>query len=189
MKVETNYLLITYHTMERIKRSSLIITIATVSLLLLFNTACEKYDKDIKGDVELYLLKEYNTNQSGAEILSSGIVLEDNPLVEYSDLMEYDSKEYTFTLSASALESIGDLFGSAFAVTVDKEVIYTGYFWSALSSAIVEWVIIDLTMGVRGDKVLVQLGYPWTMDDWDIPDKRNDRSILSVFARDGKLVD
>jgi hypothetical protein len=35
----------------------------------------------------------------------------------------------------------------------------------------------------------MDLGYPSLMEWMDIPDKRNDRRVLSVFHRDGKLID
>ena len=92
-------------------------------------------------------------------------------------------------LDPAAAERMKDLFGSAFAVTIDGEVIYTGYFWSLISSQIVDWVVTDLLTVQTSARLEMDLGYPSLMEWMEIPDKRNDRRVLSVFHRDGKLID
>ncbi|MEE4115136.1 MAG: hypothetical protein V2I37_03155 [Marinilabiliaceae bacterium] len=160
-----------------------------ILIYILAFTSCEKYDTDIEGDVDIYLLSQYQTEYIGSAILNEGLVLSEEPAISYSEILKYNSHDFTFKLKQSAIDRIEDKFGSAFAVTVDGEVIYTGYFWAAFSSATVDWIVIDLVLGLEDDEITVQLGYPWLFDEWNIPDKRNDRRILSVFARDKKLID
>ncbi len=164
--------------------------ILALSLLMIISFySCEKYDKNIEGDICIYLLDEFNTKVNSYEIISDGIVLSEDPILYYGDLIEYNADEHIFKLSESGTEKTDELFGSAYAVTIDGEIIYTGYFWSSLSSAIVDWVVMDVLGTFDGNELHVQLGYPWLSNEMDIPDNRNDNRILSVFARDEKLID
>jgi len=161
-----------------------------ISLFLIVTLpGCEKYDKDITGDVNFYLLDEYETDGIRGVIKDEGMVLSIEPIIYYGELLEYDSANYSFKLEPDAAERITDLFGSAFAVALEDEIIYTGYFWSAVSSAIVDWVVVDLVEVMVSNKMSVKLGYPYLFEGVTIPDNRNDNRILSVFARDNKLKD
>jgi len=157
--------------------------------LILLLASCEKYDRNIEGDINIYLLDDYTTAENSMKILSDGIVLAEEPIASYSEIIEYNSEEYSFKMSMDAITRIGNEFGSAFAVTLEDEVIYTGYFWSDVSSAVVDWIVMDMTLYEFSISMTVQLGYPWLFDEWSIPDRRNDNRLLSVFARDGKLRD
>lgn len=176
--------------MKRMKsmlhKSSLIFVFLITAVA--FN-ACEKYDKDIVGEVDFYLLDEYSKESGSAVILNTGLVLEETPVLSYDEIKSYNSTSYTFEIDHAAALRLKDLFGSAFAVTIDGEIIYTGYFWSAFSSMTVDWLVTDLLRLEVSDELKMQLGYPGLMEGMEIPDKRNDRRLLSVFHRDGKLVD
>ena len=158
-------------------------------LVVVSFSGCEKYDKNIAGEVDIYLLDEYNRKSDSYAILSTGIVLEATPVVTYDEIRSYDSKSCTFDIDPAAAERMKDLYQSAFAVTIDGEVIYTGYFWSLISSQIVDWVVTDLLTVQTSARLEMDLGYPSLMEWMEIPDKRNDRRVLSVFHRDGKLID
>jgi hypothetical protein len=165
---------------------------ALVALLLLAAGAfsgCEKYDMDIVGEVDIYLLDEYNRKSDSYAILNTGIVLEATPVLTYDEIRSYNSKSRTFDIDPAAAERMKDLFGSAFAVAIDGEVIYTGYFWLPFSSQIVDWIVTDLLTLETSARLEMDLGYPSLMEGMKIPDKRNDRRVLSVFQRDGKLID
>ena len=150
-------------------------------------SSCEKYDRNIEGDVEVYLLDEYTKKAESSAISDEGIVLGDTPVLYYSDIISYDPDNFTYEIKAEAAERLKDLYQSAFAVTISGEIVYTAYFWSALSSQIVDWVVTDLVTVEISNRMKVELGYPYLMEGMDIPDKRNDDRLLSVFARDGKL--
>lgn len=171
------------------KTSHLIPTLIPTLIVALFLGSCSKYNTDINGDVEIYILSTYQTRDPGSAILIDGMELSRSPIISYDELLKYNSRTYQFSVPTSTIDKLEDKFGSAFAITINKEVIYTGYFWAAYSSSTVDWVTIDILGGLRKDRLEVSLGYPGMMIEWDIPDKRNDRRILSVFARDGKLID
>jgi len=158
-------------------------------LILVILSSCEKYDSDITGDINFFLLDEYETEGIRGVINDDGLVLHDEPIIFYGELLEYNSVNHSFTLDPEASARINNQFGSAFAVSLEDEVIYTGYFWSGFSSAIVDWVVIDLLEVEGSNKMNVKLGYPYMFEGVTIPDNRNHNRLLSVFARDDKLID
>ncbi len=102
------------------------------------------------------------------------------------NIISYNSKKFEFKVSAQALEKLNQY--DAFAVTVDRQIIYTGYFWSSVSSRSVNWIVIDLLF-TENNTLYVQMGYPGGMLSSSIPDNRNDSRILDVLRRDNKLID
>lgn len=158
-------------------------------------TACDKSDSDnVSGVVELYLLESYETIESSCQIEKSSVVTKENPLIKYSDFESYNTDEYVFKISSGAKDDIKNLehsvHGLPFAVTANEELIYTGYFWPGYSSAICDWFVIDpLFIDLSGNQMRVELGYPGLMEDWEISDERNNKLILDIFKRDGKLIE
>ena len=170
------------------------ILISAIFALLLFSpTGCEKWGGDAEGDVELYLLESYLTEDESCAIEFSSVKVREEPLIGYSDIKSYNSKKHIFSISDAAAGVVTDqvhsVNGLAFAVVANDEVVYTGYFWPSYSSATCQWIVIDPLM-ISGDNELsVALGYPGLMDGAYIPDERNNEKILDIFRRDGKLKD
>lgn len=169
---------------------------AIIGMLALSLFACEKTDHEItKGDkVELYLLESYTKiENTRAQIDESTVITHDSPLITYSDFLSYDKSEYAFELSDEAKSTIMDLehsvAGIAFAIKVDDDLIYTGYFWPSYSSASCDWVVIDPMHLYLGNTLLLRMGYPGPPEGVVIPDNRNDIRILNVFEADNKLKD
>ena len=170
------------------------ILISAIFTLLLFSpTGCEKWRGDAEGDVELYLLESYQTEEHTWAILSSSIKLHEAPLIAYPDFKSYNSKKHIFKISDAAAQAVKDqehsVHGLAFAVTANGEVVYTGYFWPGYSSAGCQWIVIDPLMIFGDNELRVELGYPGLIEGVDIPDERNNELILDIFRRDGKLKD
>lgn len=160
---------------------------------MIFITSCNLTENDLhpNGSVDIYLLKSWQQRENSFQILDSEIELKAEPLVSYSELIQYDQKAYAFKLSEAARQRIAGLehhgHGQPFAVTVNDSVIYTGYFWASFSSALCDWVVIDPLFATSDEWMRVNLGYPWQLPDFNIPDKRNDQRILQVFRADKKL--
>lgn len=91
--------------------------------------------------------------------------------------------------SANKLNAFNNnhIHGTPFAVTIDKEIIYTGYFWCGYSSSMVDWVTIDPLNYSGKNRLRVSLGYPGLIQGDYIPDDRNDDRILDILRRDSKL--
>ncbi len=142
--------------------------------------------------VELYLLESFETVDNTCQIDEEAVKLQDWPLIGYSDFVSYDASEHIFELSDPGNEYISDqgftLHGEPFAITVDGEIIYTGYFWAGFSSTGCLWVVTD-PFFADDIGLQIQLGYPGEIDGVEIPDRRNDPRILATFRQDGKLIE
>lgn len=137
--------------------------------------------------MEFYLLEDYAVNEPGMAIIEDYATIGDTALIHYDEILSYNPGTHTFKVQDEAIDRLE--FASAFAVTVDREIIYTGYFWSGLSSMSVDWVVIDLIFTMN-NVLKVELGYPGGHPtDHGITDKRNDPRILDVFSRDHKLIE
>jgi len=161
-------------------------------ILGLFIAGCHKSEDTnypSTGFVELYLLDSYKTIGYSKQIDETSIVTKADPLIAYSDILSYDSSNYTFKITdkaKSAVNSLGlSVFGVPFVIKANYVIIYSGYFWPSYSSATCDWTVIDPIMIDYHKGLKVELGYPWP---WaSVPDKRNDKRILDIFADDHKL--
>ncbi|UCH15765.1 MAG: hypothetical protein JSV22_07305 [Bacteroidales bacterium] len=165
-----------------------------VTFLLLFVLfivgSCEKDSKneqEIKGDVYFYLLKSYKTRDNSSEIIVRTAQIADKPLIDYKDIISYNSDLSVYNISKKAREKILGLItevsGPAFAVTIDEKIIYAGYFWPATSSVSCDWTSIDPLFVDFWDGLKVMPG-----NNWDKPNPGNDSSLIEIFKRDKKLV-
>ncbi|MBS3808372.1 MAG: hypothetical protein KGY60_12780 [Bacteroidales bacterium] len=152
---------------------------------------CEKDDDGPTANaVNIYRLSDYKTAEGSCRIIDSTVKLDDHIIVPFDQMIAYNKRTHTFTVTDRIAERLNDtqedpIHSTAFAVIVDREVIYTGYFWAGYSSASCDWVTIDpLNYGGRNE-LKVSLGYPAPFED--VPDRRNDKKILKVFRLHGKL--
>ncbi|MEN6618439.1 MAG: hypothetical protein ABFC28_02925 [Rikenellaceae bacterium] len=170
-----------------------IFLISMIGMLGVFVAGCDKNGNSnpTTGFVELYLLDSYKTVGNTNQIDESSIVTKANPLVAYSDILSYDSSNYTFKISDKAKTAIKNtnhsVHGIAFAIKANNVLIYSGYFWPSYSSASCDWVVIDPIMVDINNELKVEMGYPGLLPEGTIPDKRNDQRILDIFESDHKL--
>ena len=113
-------------------------------------------------------------------------------LIKYEEIIFYNKKDYTLKITEERFNYLSDLdnisiSGTPFAITIDKEVIYTGYFWSSLSSASCQCIVIDHTGLSITNKLYIQLGYPGIFENEIILDERNNERLLEIFKTDNKL--
>lgn len=154
---------------------------------------CEKEDDNIAGKrADIYRLADYKTADSSARIIDSTVTLSDSIIIPFEQMVSYNKHTHTFTVTERMAGRLNDteedpIHGTAFAVTVDQQVIYTGYFWAGYSSATCDWVTIDPLNYNGRNELEVSLGYPWPFEE--VPDHRNDKRILEVFRSHGKLVE
>jgi hypothetical protein len=167
----------------------------TILFILLLLSGCEKFQSPrIKGyGVEFYLIKDFKlAGTYTRKIDNSSVVLSDSVIIYYDNIISYSDDTYTFTVTKDVADRLDDfknnkIHGKAFAVTVDKKIIYTGYFWCGFSSSSVDWVTID-PLNYSGKNLLpVSLGYPGLFEGDYIPDNRNDPELLNLLRRDSKL--
>lgn len=138
--------------------------------------------------VEFYLLKSYETIPSSYFTITDAEI-EKEPFIRFSEINEYNDETYQFTLKKAAIDRVKAIQYQpiAFAVTVDKQIIYTGYFRQSFLSSSCDCIRIDpQSVLLEDNKIWVELGYAPTQDLSDI-DKRNDSNLLATLARAGKL--
>ena len=170
------------------------ITNSLLIILLITFVSCEKYDSDtIAGEkLELYLLDDYETTENTLKIDEGTAILAEDVLVPYSDIVSYSKKTYSFKVSQAVMSKLiergeTDYHTKAVAVTVDKQIIYTAYLWYGYSSRICNWPAIEPLLSYKENKLEIKLAYP--TDDYSNAgvDRRNDKRILKLLKRDGKL--
>ncbi len=150
-----------------------------VALGLLFVLiSCEKDENSIPSgkSIDFYYISEYKNIDNSFKIIDSSVVISDSKIIDYSDIISYSSKNYTFVVSDSISDRLNDfknhsIHGVPFALVINKEIIYTGYFWASYSSSSCDWITIDPLDFLGNNELTVQLGYPGMMQGDNIPDK------------------
>lgn len=163
-------------------------------LIVILFSGCEKYQysREPGNGLEFYLIKNFQKVDNSSKIINSTVILSDSVIIYYDEILSYNPNTYTFTVKENCSNRLNDIrnpniHGTPFAVTVNRQIIYTGYFWCGFSSSMVDWVTIDpLNYGGRNE-LRVSLGYPGLIQGDYIPDDRNDPRILNTLRKDRKL--
>lgn len=170
------------------------ITVKQVILLLLlflFFAGCKKQN-DTTDKVEIYLLQTHtrlvDTSAAPAIIRYENISLSAVPLVADSDISGYSAVNTTFYLRKNPAPTVRD-FGpdKAFAVTVNKAIIYVGEFRPAWLSSVVFGIatITPTFISERQMKIdFIQLDNRPELKDLD---RRNDKRLLDALLKSGRL--
>jgi hypothetical protein len=110
-------------------------------------------------------------------------------IVDYSDIIKYDSTDHIFILSDIAKERINKVeypvTPTPFAIALDGNVIYIANFIPGYSSMSCE-TCITIEPYSADNQFMVNLGYPGS-DYFTGPDPRNDSRLITRFVTDNKL--
>jgi hypothetical protein len=159
---------------------------AILTILLLGFLSCKK---DSGFGLEIYLLKGYQIKPSSQEIIAGSEKLSKNPVIYYHNVIYYDSTNHYFKIdSLKAVElnrTNWTTQGTPFALTIDKHIIYSGYFVPGYSSSGCGWFCIDPLS--FNEQIRVTLGYPGDRQELIPIDPRNDARIISCLKTDNKL--
>ena len=103
--------------------------LALISLILIA-FACEDYHYSAPPgySLEFYLMSGFQRQTNSYKIINSTVKLSDSIIIRYDDILSYNPHNYTFTITKSLADRLDNLHGTPFAVTVEKQIIYTGYF-------------------------------------------------------------
>jgi hypothetical protein len=127
----------------------------------------------------------YHADEEGFGIYLEG---SDDPLISDADILSYNETSHEIVLEATGAAAIAALevpvHGLAFSVEVGGRSVYSGSFWSPISSVSYAGVVIE-TLG-EGASIRLQLGYPESTLQGEDP--RSDPNVLDHFARSAKLV-
>jgi len=163
------------------KKLFIIITVITSAL-----ASCEKLSE---SGLEIYLLTDYQKKSPASEIISGSEKLSENPIISYNDIILYDSTEHYFQIAESKAQELRQIKwstqGTAFSLTINKQIIYSGYFMPGYSSLGLNWISIDPL--AFDSKIRVTLGYPVDWPQFQGPDPRNDSRIINYLRKDNKL--
>jgi hypothetical protein len=146
-----------------------------LTFFLIILTSCEK---DSGFGLEIYY-----------EIIAGSEKLYKNPIISYNEIISYDSTNHYFQIDATKAQEFNkekwSVSGTAFAVTINRSVIYSGYFMPGYSSLGLDWISID-PLSIDS-KIGVFLGYPGDWSQISNRDPRNDYRIISFLKHDNKL--
>lgn len=128
--------------------------------ILMIIVSCNREDN--KPKIEVYTFKNFQppvTDNLQYDTLNKEIIyagkfevsagdLNSSPLIHNEDVLELDTISGTIKLSATAINKIVSLepsmkFGIPFAIFIDKEPVFSGYFWSSYSSYGSSWNCIE----------------------------------------------
>ncbi len=139
---------------------------------------CEEDEHDNLNGVNFTLF-----NEPG---MQSGITLSNTNIVNYDEILGYDSTSHVFLLNDKAKERIINYSTSSFAVAVDGSVVYMASSIPGYSSVSC-FECIRIEPFSTDNKYPVELGYPGGSGFTGIDD-RNDERIIEVLKRDNKLI-
>jgi hypothetical protein len=145
----------------------------------------------IENEFSIYLLAQ-NISPEQLAILSH-LELENKPFLSINDIVTYAKATHEIELTTSGYDRLHSLSiptnGRAFAVCVNGELIYSGAFWTGISSQSFDGVVIliDPIYATKEYPVIqIQLGYPGS-GFFHGDDPRSDPRILQVLEQAGKL--
>jgi hypothetical protein len=169
-----------------------ILIIIIILLCTLLSCIKNSDENSIKGDIEFYLLKSFDTLDNTFRIDITSVQIEHSALISYDELLKYNPSTCTFSITNEAANRIKNLHhsvrGLGFAVVANSELIYTGYFWPMYSSLVCDWINVDPIDVQFTSKMTVRLDYHGPPGGMSIPDLRNDPRIINILKRDKKLV-
>lgn len=121
----------------------------------------------------------------------SRIDIEEQPLIDLSDIITYYADTHHIALTASAYERISKLevpvSGKSFVVCVNRKPIYWGAFWTPISSVSFDGVTIWKQLWSQGPEVVkLELGYP-SSSFYGGEDPRNNAEVMESLEQAGKL--
>jgi hypothetical protein len=122
----------------------------------------------------------------------SHIDIAEQPVIGMNDIITYNAQTHEIKLTASAYEVISKLEvpvrGKSFMVCVDRKPLYSGAFWTPISSISYDGVTIWKPLSPGEPHVItLELGYP-SSSFYGGEDPRNNPEVLRSLEQSGKLI-
>jgi hypothetical protein len=167
-----------------VKKLSLLLII----LRALSSSACQAGNGN---GFAIYLLSRNIPATELSQIDIDQLTLETKPLISNADIISYDRTDHRIELTRSAFTRLQQVFpvpvnGMPFVVCVGNERIYTGAFWTPISSISFDGVVIMQPYDDKGTTIQITLGYP-TPGFFTGDDPRADSRIMQALEEDGKI--
>jgi hypothetical protein len=156
----------------------------------------DQYNLDssvVTGKVEFFIIKSFTKFENSCLIDESKIVLSSEPLLNYSDIINYNASTFTFRITKQASLKLKPLqnspvSGVPFALMVNSSLLYTGYFWPAYSNYACDGILVDPAYAESKQLVEMKLSSP-SPSSIDFVDKRNAPALIQTLKNDKKLVE
>ena len=159
-------------------------------IILVAGLSCKKSGTTGSANdlVEIYALKSFQLVSQKCQVDPATAVLQDEPVISNDEIISYSRGNYLFSLSDQGKQD-AETFNitSAFAVTVNKEVIYYGFYKPFTSSSSCEHSI-TMYISFPSRNLVMNLGYPSPMPGITIDDQRNNSKLLAALNAQGKLL-
>ena len=143
------------------------------------------------GEFAIYLLADGRSPQQlvGADLRS--LPLQPQPALSEDDLIAYHWDPHDLELTPAAYARLQHLqvpvSGLPFVVAVGQGRIYSGAFWTPLSSLSYDGIVIETPLAAPEHSLRIQLGYPESPELFRGTDRRADPRIHDALERAGKL--
>ena len=122
----------------------------------------------------------------------SHVDIAETPVISIKDIITYNAQIHELKLTESAFERISKLDvpvrGKSFVVCVDRNPIYSGAFWTPISSMSYDGVTIWKPLIPHEPHVVtLELGYP-SSSFYGGEDPRNNTDVMKSLEQSGKLI-
>jgi hypothetical protein len=141
----------------------------------------------------IYLLQDDIQASDLSEKRLDQLDLQDEPLLSQDDLLSYTQSTHEMELTEVAYQKLQKMFDSSvgvrglpFVVTTEHQPIYTGAFWTPISSLSYDGVVILRSFDPNNRLLWFNLGYP-TQEAFSDIDPRDDERIMEALNEAGKL--
>lgn len=142
------------------------------------------------NDFAIYLLAQDLPATELSNFDINELMLESEPLIGIDDMIAYHKTNHIIELTPTAYTRVQQIFpmpvrvnGIPFVVCVGEERIYTGAFWTPVSSLRYDGVVIMQPWDTKETTIQIALGYP-VPDVFTGNDPRADRRILKALEQD-----
>lgn len=114
--------------------------------------------------------------------LEHQIRLNDEGIKQWSSFYKYDSS------FSPPIPKLGSLYKKEFAIKLDNDEMYRGKFWSNVSSASCDRIVImDVMLLYDGNILFIEAGYATAASNSTLIELRNQNDIYDFFDSKGKL--
>lgn len=159
-------------------------------LAVLLLVACRPAPKE---EFAIFLLAEDIAPDEAAGMDLADLPIQAQPLLTTDDIVAYSANEHEIELQASTCDRLRQVFpeiigvrGVPFVACVGSERIYTGAFWTPLSSLSYNGVVIQQPCMLQEKTIRIELGYP-SASFFTGRDPRSDPRLIGALRAAGKL--
>jgi hypothetical protein len=176
-----------------IERLSIMLKKISVLLITIIGLAFSSCQTDNGNQFAIYLLAQDIPAAKLSQIDINQLILQNKPILSQDDILTYDKAGHTIELTQEAYTRLQQIFpmpvkvdGIPFVVCVGEERIYTGAFWTPVSSLSFDGPLILQPLDKTKTTIQISLGYP-VQDVFTGNDPRGDPRIIKALEQGKKL--